>query len=105
MVEDLASSMPFMLGDIRQTGAGDTARWMRAQDIIDTCRGMFDPSSVAMMKRPAWAVRAWDCRECGPTYHDQGYDWYQHDSAISRSWHMTEPPRGRASCRRCWSRC
>lgn len=96
VVDDLSSQLPFMLGDIRSTGAGDTARWMTAQDLTDMARGMFDPAVVAAIEsaRLSGEGTGLSWNESGPAYHDQGYDWYQHDSALSRSWHMTLPPRG-----------
>lgn len=92
----LSGRLPFVLGDIRTTGAGETARFCDAQELVDTVHGMVNPSAEAAIDEARQTRRGTglDWRDAGPMLALEHYDRWEHDGAVSRSWVMLSPARG-----------
>ncbi|WP_336853917.1 SCO6880 family protein [Sinomonas albida] len=98
-VEDLGLDLGARLGKLtehlEQCGAGD-AHPVTAQGLCEIVRSAYDPV-VAQHIAAAHAEEitpalSWD--DVGPLAHDAGWEWYRHDSGLSKSWVMSVAPRG-----------
>lgn len=98
-VEDLGLDLGARLGrlteHLEQCGAGD-AHPLTAQALCEVVRSAYDPA-VAQHIAAAHAEGitpplSWD--DVGPLAHDAGWEWYRHDSGLSKSWVMSVAPRG-----------
>lgn len=95
VIQEIGNLLPTMVGSLAMTGAGTTCRPLVAQDVIDSTRVAYDPS-VALLVEQARSEGGtgltWD--EAGPVSHDAEWDYYRHDRAWSKTWQMSEAPRG-----------
>lgn len=92
---DLASRLPGLTSDLQATGAG--AAWpLSAQDLCEVVRIAFDPPAAALIDEAraagSMAVQGWG--DVGPTAAEASWTEYRHDGAWSRTYAMTEAPRG-----------
>lgn len=97
---DLASRLPGLVGRIQATGAGATAP-VSAAELCEVLRVAYDPAAETMVEESHRTGEplelAWEA--LGPAGHEAGWDYYRHDSAVSRSWSMTGAPRGQVGGR------
>jgi hypothetical protein len=98
-VEDLGIDLGARLGKLtehlEQCGAGD-AHPVTAQTLCEVVRAAYDPA-VARHIAAAHAegiTPALSWNDVGPIACDAGWEWYRHDSGLSKSWVMSVAPRG-----------
>lgn len=98
-VEDVAFDLKVRTGPISQelasTGAG-AVRPLSASELCEFVRVAYDPEVAAVIG----AARAegepidFDWNNVGPVGADAGWNIYRHDSGFSRTWQMSQAPRG-----------
>lgn len=92
---DLAARMGKFTEHLEVCGAGD-ARPVGAQELCEIVRTAYDPAvgeHIASAHIQGVTPKlSWD--EIGPTAHNAGWEWYRHDSGLSKSWTMSAAPRG-----------
>lgn len=94
---ELSTRMPGLTALLAGTGAG-AVRPMSAAELNEVVRVAYDPamatsfdaSRAVSPQQPL--VLPWD--QVGPARAEEGWDFYRHDSGVSTTWVMTEPPRG-----------
>lgn len=93
--EEAARRISLMLPDIESklaaAGGGD-ARPLDADQAARMVRACYDPAAQEMIEsssEPPYA--AWE--DAGPVAAAAEWDWYRHDSGVSRTWEMCDPPR------------
>ncbi|KNX39700.1 SCO6880 family protein [Luteipulveratus halotolerans] len=95
VADDLATRLPHLLGEARLTGAGDTARWCDAQQVIDDTRSAYDPAAAFDIEKARLLGEgtglAWT--DAGPVHAQTEYTEYHHDGAVSRTWVWVRPPK------------
>ena len=95
VARDLASRLPGLTEHLGHTGAG-AARPVSAQDLCEIVRVAYDPPAASWIDQ-AYSdghtpTLSWD--DVGPTAAEASWDAYRHDGACSRTWMMTNAPRG-----------
>lgn len=83
--------LPSIRAQIAAAGGG-AARALSMDEIARMMRVAFDPKAQETfeeMDEPAVV----DWADCGPSACEAGWDWYKHDSGLSRTWEMVDPPR------------
>lgn len=66
-------------------------RCLDAQETARLIRLAYDPAaSDAFDSQDGYPHVAW--RDAGPVACEAHWDWYRHDSAVSRTWQMCDPP-------------
>lgn len=98
-VEDLGLDLGARLGKLTEhlehCGAGD-AHPVTAQTLCEVVRSAYDPA-VAQHIAAAHAegiTPALSWNDVGPIACNAGWEWYRHDSGLSKSWVMSVAPRG-----------
>lgn len=95
MATAIGDVLPTLTGTLSGTGAGMHCYPCRAQQIVDFVRVAYDPA-VAPLVEEAQAEGGtglnWD--QAGPVTAKNHFDFYQHETAFSRTWQMREGPRG-----------
>ncbi|WP_206074647.1 SCO6880 family protein [Antribacter gilvus] len=92
---DLAARLPGLTSDLQATGAG--AAWpLSAQEVCEVVRIAFDPPAATLIDeaRAAGTVAVQRWSDVGPTAAEASWTEYRHDGAWSKTWAMTEAPRG-----------
>lgn len=95
MRDQIADLLPELVSTLVATGAGSSCRPAPAQQIVDFTRVAFDPSVAPLVEEAQIAGGTgltWD--EAGPLTHVNRLDYYQHETAFSRTWQMREAPKG-----------
>lgn len=95
MLARIGNRLPAIISGLRVTGAGQSVRVMKAEDLVDAVRVAFDPAAAAHVdqaRREGGTMLAWD--EAGPQRWEPHDDYVWHDRAFSVSYQMLEPPRG-----------
>lgn len=92
---DLAARMGKFTEHLEVCGAGD-ARPVSAQELCEIVRTAYDPRiaehiDAAHIKSETPEL-SWG--DAGPVAHNAGWEWYRHDSGLSKSWTMSQAPRG-----------
>ncbi|ATY17225.1 hypothetical protein CU254_42320 (plasmid) [Amycolatopsis sp. AA4] len=100
MADLIGDLLPTWTGSLDMTGAGTGARPCTAQEITDYVRVAFDPSVAELVEEAQlrsgedgggtgieWA-------QAGPISAWNHWEYYEHETAVSRTWQMKEPPRG-----------
>lgn len=95
----IALVIPELAERIAASGGGD-AHALTMEEVVAMARVCMDPVSQSDIERviqedndegdPSTAL-AWE--DAGPTTAEAGWDWYRHDSGVSRTWEMCDPPR------------
>lgn len=84
--------LPGLLSRIAAAGGGD-ARPLDVDRVSRMVRACYDPASQETMEATDEPpVVEWE--DAGPVAAASGWDWYRHDSGVSRTWEMCDPPRG-----------
>lgn len=89
MAVEVGRRLPGIYFDLSQTGAG-APTLLQSEDLAAIVRSAYDPTTSSELD--AGAPIGWD--NAGPVSADETPSTYFHDSGISRSWYMVEPPRG-----------
>lgn len=95
VAHDLATRIGLMSQQLASTGAG-SVRPLSAQEICEFVRVSYDPevaSTIAEARAKNESVRL-DWSNVGPVGADTGWNFYRHDSGYSRTWQMSQAPRG-----------
>lgn len=99
MAGEISSRLPGLLGSLKATGAGEGARAMTAQEVVDCVRVSFDPSAADDVAEaqldPSGAGTGLSWQEVGPTSANALADRYEHDGSTSRVWYLFAPPRSK----------
>lgn len=92
--EEAARRIGQLIPDIQaRIGAagGGSPRCLDAQETARLIRLAYDPAaSDAFDSQDGYPHVAW--RDAGPVACEAHWDWYRHDSAVSRTWQMCDPP-------------
>lgn len=95
VARDLGSRLPQLTQTLSSTGAGP-ARPLDAQALCEVVRVAYDPAAARVLdeihSQGHVPDLTWD--EVGPTAAQASWDHYAHDGAWSRTWMMTNAPRG-----------
>jgi hypothetical protein len=92
---ELAARLPGLTSNLQATGAGAT--WLlSADEVCEITRVAFDPPAAVLIDEAHAAGEPTGLRwpEVGPTAAEATWSEYRHDGAYSRTWAMTEAPRG-----------
>lgn len=95
MRREIGDLLPELISTLVATGAGSACRAARAQQIVDFTRVAFDPAVAPLVEEAQLAGGtglSWD--EAGPLTAVNRFDYYQHETAWSRTWQMREAPKG-----------
>lgn len=82
--------LPSIREQIAQAGGG-AARALGMEEITRMVRVAYDPAAQETIEEsdePPYI--AWE--DCGPLMHEAGWSHYAHDSGLSRTWEMVDPP-------------
>ena len=82
--------LPSIREQIAQAGGG-AARALGMEEITRMVRVAYDPAAQETIEesdKPPYI--AWE--DCGPLMHEAGWSHYSHDSGLSRTWEMVDPP-------------
>lgn len=92
---DLASRIGPLGLQLSSTGAG-SARPLSAQELREIVRVSFDPASAAPIAEGRATGEPVDLEwgDLGPVGAEATWDTYRHDSGVSRTWQMSQAPRG-----------
>lgn len=95
VARDLASRIGLIGQQLATTGAG-SIRPIGAQELCEIVRVAYDPAvaSVIASQRAGGGVPPMDWADVGPVGAEASWDYYRHDSGVSRTWQMTQAPRG-----------
>ena len=83
--------VPGLIRRIADAGGG-TARMLTIDEISRMVRVAYDPAAQDTLERDEerpWI--AWE--DAGPVACETGWDHYRHDSGVSRTWEMCDPPK------------
>jgi len=86
---EITTRLPSLVHTLLGAGAS-TVSPMAGEDLTLVVSSAYDPVTAARA-----AVRVappWD--SCGPVAAQESWDYYRHDSGVSRTWGMVEAPRG-----------
>lgn len=94
-VREIASRLPGIIHGLTGTGAG-AIHLLTAAEISRLVRVAYDPNAEQYFEDAAQAGEqltvGW--RDCGPASAHAHWDYYRHDSGLSRTWTVPRPPRG-----------
>jgi hypothetical protein len=91
MCREVAARLPLFHAGL--TGAGASAiSPMTAHALARVVRGAYDPAAALDLARDEEAPVEWS--QAGPVAAREAWNFYRHDSGVSRSWGMVEAPRG-----------
>jgi hypothetical protein len=93
MAIDIGHRLPALTHALGATGAGP-ARPMTVHELSAAVRVAFDPAVHELVDSVDPETLALPWSDCGPAGAQEAFDAYRHDSGLSVSWHMVEPPRG-----------
>lgn len=95
MARELATRLPGIVGDLEATGAG-AASLMSAEELAEVVRVAYDPAAAVLIDEAhAQGMSSGVTFDnAGPSAHEAAWNYYRHDSGLSRTWAMTEAPRG-----------
>lgn len=99
MGRDLASRLPGLSAGLSATGAG-AARPVSAQQLCEVIRVAYDPAAASILDAAHAAGQtpelSWS--DVGPSAAQASWGDYRHDSGFSRTWSMSQAPRGNVQC-------
>jgi hypothetical protein len=88
---EVASRLPGLHTGLSAAGAGGVQP-MSPQSLAAVVRAAYDPAVALELARDPGAAPPWDA--AGPVATKESWDFYRHDSGVSRTWGMVEAPRG-----------
>lgn len=90
----LGQQLPHLTSTLSMTGAG-AARPMTATELAEAVRVAYDPAVAPLVEEAqelGGSGLTWE--DAGPTSAEEAEKHYWHDCAWSKTWHMSEAPRG-----------
>lgn len=95
MARDLAARLPGLTGGLQSTGAG-VAGPLSAAQLCELVAVAYDPAAAAGIEELHARGEEPDLRwpDVGPVGAEASWDAYRHDSGTSRTWAMSQAPRG-----------
>jgi hypothetical protein len=91
MCREVAARLPYLHAGL--VGAGGSAIMpLTADALMRVVRGAYDPAATVDLDRDAGTTLDWS--QVGPVAARESWDHYRHDSGVSRTWGMSEAPRG-----------
>ncbi|MDF1480340.1 hypothetical protein PYV02_14740 [Leifsonia sp. H3M29-4] len=95
VAHDLASRIGLMSQQLSGTGAG-AVRPLSALELCEVARVAYDPAVAGTFAdaRAKGESVSLDWSDVGPVGADAGWNFYRHDSGYSRTWQMSQAPRG-----------
>ena len=91
MCREVAARLPHLHAGL--TGAGGSAIMpLTADGLMRVVRGAYDPAVNHDLELHPDATMDWS--QVGPVAAREAWDFYRHDSGVSRTWGMSEAPRG-----------
>lgn len=95
VVSRISSDLPGLTQTLMGTGAGGV-HLLTAREVCQVTRVAYDPASEALFEQAANAGEqvAISWGDAGPIRAVAEWDYYRHDSGVSRSWVMSRPARG-----------
>lgn len=93
---EVGTRLPALSANLQYVGAGGVARPVDARGLCELVRTAYDPATAPLLEasRAAGETPDLSWEESGPVTHVAEWDHYVHDSGVSRTWEMTEAPRG-----------
>lgn len=92
---ELGARVPQLCELLSAAGGGAVAP-LPPGELAELVRGAYDPAAEDYIARarltPEGAGVSWE--NAGPVAAQAGWNWYRHDSGISRTWTMWDAPRG-----------
>lgn len=91
----LATRVQGLTHSLENTGAG-MCRPVSARELCEAIRVAYDPSAEALFHHVSNEGAEHDVtwEDVGPSAAQEGWDYYIHDGHVSRTWFMTQAPRG-----------
>lgn len=87
----IGAMVPQLIAMIRDAGGG-TARCLLMDEIVRMIACEYDPRLQEVLENTDDEDVYVDWQDAGPTAAEARWDYYRHDSAISRTWQMCDPP-------------
>lgn len=92
---EVSSRLPELTANLQHVGAGRAVP-VTAQQLCEVVRTAYDPEGARLIEAAhadqEVPVLSWD--QCGPVTAVATWDTYRHDSGISRTWAMSDAPKG-----------
>lgn len=93
--EEAARRISLLLPDVRrrimEAGGGDAVP-LDVDQVARMVRACYDPAAQETLEETDEPpIVAWE--DAGPVAAAAEWDWYRHDSGVSRTWEMCDPPR------------
>lgn len=94
ILSELARKVPGILGQLVGAGGG-SVEMMTAEALTKVVRAAYDPAAQRFIEQAelAGVEHEISWAEAGPVADQNGWDHYRHDSGVSVTWEMHEPPR------------
>ncbi|MCI1832655.1 MAG: hypothetical protein LKI88_03785 [Bifidobacterium sp.] len=87
----IANLIPGIISSLGQSGGG-MARTLDADEMATMARTAYDPRTLEEFEQQEGENPVhWE--DCGPTACEASWDFLRHDSGLSRTWEMCDPPR------------
>jgi hypothetical protein len=94
VILEIGARLPILREELEKTGAG-LCKSMTVAELTGVLRGAFDPGVAPLVQSVGSKTADIPWEECGPLRADEAKTYYEHDGAVSVSWVMGQPPRGR----------
>lgn len=95
LARDIGGRLTGITQQLRAAGAG-AVHLMTAAQLARTIRTAYDPAALELVElahsRGEQAELAWE--DAGPIAAEALWDSYRHDSGVSRTWAVSQPPQG-----------
>jgi hypothetical protein len=91
MCREVAARLPNLHSGLSAAGAGGVNP-MTPRSLAAAVRAAYDPAVALDLARMPNAEVSWE--QAGPVAARESWDFYRHDSGVSRTWGMVEAPRG-----------
>lgn len=98
ILSELARKVPGLMGQLVEAGGG-SVEMMTAPALTKAIRAAYDPAAQRFIEQAelAGVEHDIDWSQAGPVADQNGWDHYRHDSGVSVTWEMHEPPRSAVS--------
>lgn len=92
---ELSAQLPNLTGSLEATGAGAVTP-ASAAELCEIVRVAYDPATATILDEAAALGQSVELNwaDVGPAAHESTWSDYRHDSGLSRTWMVTDAPRG-----------
>jgi hypothetical protein len=92
---EVSTRLPIFIGNLLSCGVG-SARPLNAKEFMEYIRCAYDPAAQRLFEDARSAGQEIDqsWNDVGPMATNAYWDYYKHDSGVSKTFFMTSPPRG-----------